>query len=83
MGSVYQSYTRFSSYIRLILVYSWDIAVISHLPGIYAHLLIIVDAKHEKADLNAVIADNHLSVPVQGKLLKFLTKFKDLFDGTR
>ncbi len=44
----------------------------------------ILDAKYEKADLNAVEADNckHLSVPVREKLLKLLTKFKDLFDGT-
>ena len=43
-----------------------------------------MDAKYEKADLNAVIADNskHLSVPDQEKLLKLLTKFEDLFDGT-
>ncbi len=44
----------------------------------------ILDAKYEKADLNAVITDNckHLSVPDQKKLLKLLTKFEDLFDGT-
>ena len=44
----------------------------------------ILDAKYEKADLNAVVADNckHLSVPDQEKLLKLLTKFEDLFDGT-
>ena len=39
----------------------------------------ILDAKYEKADLNAVIADNckHLSVPDQEKLLKLLTEFLD------
>ena len=44
----------------------------------------ILDAKYEKADLNAVVADNckHLSVPDQEKLLKLLTEFEDLFDGT-
>ena len=44
----------------------------------------IFDAKYEKADLNAVITDNckHLSVPDQKKLLKLLTEFEDLFDGT-
>ncbi len=44
----------------------------------------ILDAKYEKADHNAVITDNckHLSVPDQEKLLKLLTEFKDLFDGT-
>ena len=43
----------------------------------------ILDAKYEKADLNAVVADNckHLCVPDQEKLLKLLTDFKDLFDG--
>ncbi len=41
----------------------------------------ILDAKTEKADLNAAVADNckHLSVPDQGKLLKLLTQFEDLF----
>ena len=44
----------------------------------------ILGAKYDKADLNAVIADNckHLSVPDQEKLMKPLTKFEDLFDGT-
>ena len=39
-----------------------------------------MDAKYEKA----VIADNckHLNVPDQEKLLKLLTEFEDLFDGT-
>ncbi len=38
----------------------------------------IFDAKYEKADLNAVVADNckHLSIPDQEKLLKLLTKFE-------
>ncbi len=38
----------------------------------------ILDAKYEKADINAVISDNckHLSVHDQEKLLKLLTKFK-------
>ncbi len=44
----------------------------------------ILDAKYEKADLNAVVAENyiHLSVPDQEKLLKLLTEFEDLFDET-
>ena len=44
----------------------------------------ILDAKYEKADINAVVTDNckHLSVPDQEKLLKLLTEFEDLFDGT-
>ena len=44
----------------------------------------ILDAKYEKSDLNAVVTDNckHLSVPDQEKLLKLLTEFEDLFDGT-
>ncbi len=39
----------------------------------------IFDAKYEKADLNAVIADNceHLSVPDQENLLTLLTEFED------
>ena len=44
----------------------------------------ILDAKYEKADLNAVMADNckHLSISDQEKLLKLLNKFEDLFYGT-
>ena len=40
--------------------------------------------KYEKADPNAVVAVNckHLSVPDEEKLLKLLTKLKNLFDGT-
>ena len=43
-----------------------------------------MDAKYEKADLNAVIANNckHLNVPDHEKLLKLLTEFEDHFDGT-
>ncbi len=43
-----------------------------------------MDAKYEKADLNAVVTEHctHLSIPDQEKLLKLLTKFEDLFDGT-
>ena len=44
----------------------------------------ILDAKFEKADLKAVVKDNwkHSSVPKQTQLLKLLTKFEELFDGT-
>ena len=44
----------------------------------------ILDAKYEKADLNAVAAYNcnHLSVSDQEMLLKLLIEFEDLFDGT-
>ena len=44
----------------------------------------ILDAKYEKADLNAVVTENckHLSVSDQEKLLKLLTEFEDLSDGT-
>ena len=44
----------------------------------------ILDAKYEKADLNAVVTNNckHLSIPDQEKLLKLLTEFEDLFNGT-
>ena len=43
----------------------------------------ILDVKYERADPNAVIADSckHLRVPDQEKLLKLLTKFKNIFDG--
>ncbi len=43
----------------------------------------ILGVKCEKANLNAVLADNckHLSVPDQEKLLKLLTEFEDHFDG--
>ncbi len=45
----------------------------------------ILDAKYEKANLNAVVTEHckHLSVPDQEKLLKLLTEFEDLFDGTQ
>ena len=46
MCSVYQSYTRFSSYSHLFLVYSWHIAVISNIPGVYSHLPIIVSQSY-------------------------------------
>ena len=38
----------------------------------------------KKADLNAVVVDSckHLNVSNQVKLLKLLTNFEDLFDGT-
>ena len=44
----------------------------------------ILDAKYEKADLNAAVADSckNLSVLDQEKLLKLLTEFEDLFEGT-
>ena len=44
----------------------------------------IIDAKHEKADLQLVDSMNcsHLSLPCQSKLLKLLTEYKELFDGT-
>jgi hypothetical protein len=44
----------------------------------------ILDAKYEKADLQAVVRDNcsHLNPIQQGKLLELLTEFEPLFDGT-
>ena len=65
-----------------------DNSVITHAPKstleATQRVVKILDAKYEKADLNAVVADNckHLSVPDQEKLLKLLTEFEDLFDGT-
>ena len=44
----------------------------------------ILDAKHANANLNAVANENcnHMSTSDQEKLLKLLTEFEDLFDGT-
>jgi hypothetical protein len=44
----------------------------------------IFDAQYEKAYLNAVVTKNckHLRIPDQETLLKLLTEFEDLFDGT-
>ena len=44
----------------------------------------ILDAKYEKADLNAVVTENckHLSVHDQEKLLKRHSELEDLLDGT-
>ena len=42
MPHVYQSYTKVLAYIHLFLVYSWYIAVISNIPGVYSHLPIVV-----------------------------------------
>ncbi len=44
----------------------------------------ILDAKYEKADLKAVVTQRcgHLNNSDQEKLLKLLTEFEDLFDGT-
>ena len=48
------------------------------------HMVHILDAKYEKADLQAVVRDNcsHLNPIQQGKLLELLTEFEPLFDGT-
>eukprot|EP00804_Cyclotella_cryptica_P029391 CCRYP_013329-RA/>CCRYP_013329-RA protein AED:0.14 eAED:0.20 QI:0/0/0/1/0.5/0.33/3/0/844 len=47
------------------------------------HLIHILDAKYEKADLRAIVKDNctHLSVPEQTKLLELLQEFEELFSG--
>ncbi len=44
----------------------------------------ILDAKYEKADLQAVVSANctHLSLQDQNKLMELLTEFEELFDGT-
>jgi hypothetical protein len=44
----------------------------------------ILDAKYEKADLQAIIRENcsHLTASNKEKLLSVLLKFKSLFDGT-
>jgi hypothetical protein len=44
----------------------------------------ILDAKYQKADLQAIVRDDckHLSADQQKKLLQLLKKYKLLFDGT-
>ena len=44
----------------------------------------ILDAKYEKANLAEIVQDNcsHLSSQQQNKMLKLLTKYEELFDGT-
>jgi hypothetical protein len=48
------------------------------------HVTQILDAKYQKADLQAIVKDkcNHLSANQQKKLLQLLQKYKLLFDGT-
>ena len=44
----------------------------------------ILDANHEKADLQSVVRDNcnHLALHEQNKLLDLLTEYEDLFEST-
>jgi hypothetical protein len=44
----------------------------------------ILDAKYQKADLQAIVRDNckHLSTDQQKKLLQLLKKYESFFDGT-
>ncbi len=48
------------------------------------HMVKILDAKYEKADLLAIIRENcsHLTASDREKLLSVLLKFEPLFDGT-
>jgi hypothetical protein len=48
------------------------------------HVVKVLDAKYEKADLPAIIRDNfsHLTASDREKLLSVLLKFELLFDGT-
>ncbi len=48
------------------------------------HIVKILDAKYEKADLPAIIKENcsHLTASNREKLLSVLLKFESLFDGT-
>jgi hypothetical protein len=48
------------------------------------HVVEILDGKHEKADLPAIITENcsHLTASNREKLLLVLLKFESLFDGT-
>jgi hypothetical protein len=44
----------------------------------------ILDAKYEKADIQAIVRDNynHFSSKEKAMMLKVLTDFEPLFDGT-
>ncbi len=44
----------------------------------------ILDAKYKKADLQSIVRDNckHFSANQKKKLLRLLTKYEPLFDGT-
>ena len=48
------------------------------------HLMQILDAKYEKADLSAIVEYDcmHLSAPDQSSLLELLQDFEELFDET-
>jgi hypothetical protein len=48
------------------------------------HVMRILDAKYQKADLQSTVRDNckHLSIDHQKKLLQLLKKYELLFDGT-
>ncbi len=48
------------------------------------HVTRILDAKHQKADLQSIVTDKckHLSADQQKTLLQLLTKYESLFDGT-
>jgi hypothetical protein len=47
------------------------------------HMVEILDAKYNKADLPSIVKNNctHLSMPHQNSLLALLLKYKELFDG--
>jgi hypothetical protein len=48
------------------------------------HVMQILDAKYQKADLHSIVRDNckHLSANQKKKLLQLLKKYESLFDGT-
>ena len=48
------------------------------------HVVHILEATYEKADLQSVVRDNckHLVLHEQNELLDLLTEYEDLFDGT-
>ena len=48
------------------------------------HVVQILDAKYEKADLQSVVSTKctHLSLQDQNKLLELFTEFEEFFDGT-
>ncbi len=47
------------------------------------HVVEILDAKYDKADLSSIVKNNcaHLSTPHRNSLLALLLKFEELFDG--
>ncbi len=74
MCSVYQSYTRFLSYIHLFLVYSWHIAAIFNIPGVYSQLPTVVSQyckrlKQIREEADALMMQSEFDVPTVKSLM--------------